>query len=219
MEVMLIAYTQMNPDFVELKTKTTEQNIDDMDPEWACAIAMRSCQAPLPAHRMTMNKEKVKVMINAAKQDKHFSVLEHVTMMFSIGGVSRALTHQLVRHRIATFSQQSQRHVKLDKPTYVLPDFPEVQIMEEFESSMEQCWESYNKLREMGVKPEDARFVLPNACTTNIVVSMNAHALLHFFKLRLDEHAQWEIRELANRMFAYAIEIYPTIFNSIPDGV
>lgn len=200
------------------------------DPEKICAMAMRSCHTPEPAHGMEeMTDDIVARMIISAKKVKHFSVLEHANFTFSIGGVSRALTHQLVRHRLASYSQQSQRYVKMDKPTYVMP--PSIKNIEDqqglgwvetsapdlFDLMMQDAWENYNKLIEMGVKPEDARFVLPNACTTNIVVTMNARELLHFFHLRCGKHAQWEIRNMANEMLEQCRAVAPTIFEGDTD--
>jgi len=200
------------------------------DPERVCALAMRSCHTPEPAHRIEdMTDDIVVRMIVSARKIKHFSVLEHANFTFSIGGVSRALTHQLVRHRVASYSQQSQRYVKMDKPTYVMP--PSVIEMDNkegpawvntsapdiFDLMMEDAWENYNILIDMGMKPEDARFVLPNACTTNIVVTMNARELLHFFHLRCSKHAQWEIRRMANEMLEQCREVAPNIFAGDPD--
>ena len=198
-------------------------------PERVCAMAMKSCKTEDPAHMMEMTGNVVVRMIKSAKKVKHFSVLEHANFTFSIGGVSRALTHQLVRHRLASYSQQSQRYVKMDKPTYVMP--PKIKELppqegrswvkttpaELFDLAMQDAWDTYNRLVSVGVKPEDARFVLPNACTTNIVVTMNARELLHFFHLRCSEHAQWEIRNMANKMLEQCRAVAPTIFEGDTD--
>jgi len=200
------------------------------DPERVCALAMRSCKNKDPAHKLEIDDEIIERMIRTAKKVKHFSVLEHANFTFSIGGVSRALTHQLVRHRVASFSQQSQRYVKLDEPTFVTPpsirDLPkqqglawiEVVPVEFYGGIMKDAWDNYNRLINIGVKPEDARFVLPNACTTNIVVTMNARELLHFFHLRCSKKAQWEIREMADRMLELCREVAPIIFEGDTDG-
>lgn len=202
------------------------------DKEWICALAMRSCHTVEPAHEIKLGdeervkREQMERLIRTAKEIKHYSVLEHANFTFSVGGVSRALTHQLVRHRLASYSQQSQRYVKLDEPTYVTPEpikgmmwdsgVKVYSVEEEFNRMMDQAWVFYNWLIEAGAKPEDARFVLPNACTTNIVITMNARELLHFFHLRTSKHAQWEIRELANRMLKRCREIAPIIFEGDP---
>lgn len=142
----------------------------------------------------------------------HESVLEHSSVTFRVGGVSRALTHQLVRHRLASYSQRSQRYVKETEPDYVMP--PSIQSMETnataihiFNNCMEQCWAAYNKLLKMGIKGEDARFVLPNACCSEIIITMNFRELRHFFKLRTSKHAQWEIRNMAKEMWNQVMRI------------
>jgi thymidylate synthase (FAD) len=145
----------------------------------------------------------------------HHSVVEHATFTFSVEGVSRALTHQLVRHRIASFSQQSQRYVSLKDPSYVRPHTVEnnPDASKIFDETMDRIWEAYRALEEMGVPAEDARYLLPNGCTTNIVVTMNARELLHFFSLRCCGRAQWEIREMAEKMLALCVEVSPAIFS------
>lgn len=199
------------------------------NPDYIAATAMRSCHTEEPAHKIIMDDELAAKMIKMAKKIKHYSVLEHVNFTFSIGKVSRALTHQLVRHRVASYSQQSQRYVKLTEPTYVVPPeidglatiqgpaWVEITPGELFGNMMKDAWRNYNELIKLGLKPEDARFVLPNACTTNIVITMNARELLHFFHLRCDVHAQWEIREMANRMLEMCRKVSPIIFEGNTD--
>ena len=137
----------------------------------------------------------------------HHSVIEHAVFTFSVEGVSRALTHQLVRHRVASFSQQSQRYVSMDSATYVTPHTIEGNADAEklFDSVMDDIWDAYKKLEGMGIPAEDARYLLPNGCTTNITITMNARELLHFFSLRCCNRAQWEIREMADQMLLQPI--------------
>jgi thymidylate synthase (FAD) len=153
----------------------------------------------------------------------HESPLEHVKFTFAIEGVSRALTHQLVRHRIASYSQQSQRYVKEAAFDYVIPPFFEQnpKLKEIFVHTMEVIQTQYNalldSLRAEGVKGEraneDARFVLPQAAETKIVVTMNCRELLHFFGHRCCTRAQWEIRGLANRMLEICRSELPEVFS------
>ena len=145
----------------------------------------------------------------------HTSVIEHTYFTFGISGVSRSLTHQLVRHRIASFAQQSQRYVNLKDPVFVTPPkiAKNVQMKKAYEDTMQEIWTQYNKLLEMGIPAEDARYVLPNATCTNIIVTMNARSLLNFFELRCCLHAQWEIRILANKMLKLVKKEAPTIFS------
>ena len=144
----------------------------------------------------------------------HTSVIEHANFTFAVEGCSRACTHQLVRHRLASFTQQSQRYVKFDEMEYVTPptirENPDAKKM--YDETMKRIQETYQQLIDMGVPPEDARFVFPNAAETNIVITMNARELLHFFGLRCCLRAQWEIRELANRMLLEVKKVAPVIF-------
>ena len=153
----------------------------------------------------------------------HESPLEHVKFTFAIEGVSRALTHQLVRHRIASFSQQSQRYVKESDFDYIVPSSIETNplAMKEFEKIMDLIQDSYTRISELladkGINGEtvnqDARFVLPQAAETKIVVTMNCRELLHFFKLRCCSRAQWEIRSLAEKMLADCRSRLPLLFS------
>ena len=128
----------------------------------------------------------------------HHSVLEHVSITFAIDKISRACSHQLVRHRIASYSQQSQRYVKYDNIDFVIP--PSINKNEEvvlgFLAFMEDIQFNYNQLIDLGVEPEDARYILPNAVATNITMTVNARELIEMCKLRLCTNAQWEIRNM-----------------------
>jgi len=147
----------------------------------------------------------------------HFSVTEHATFTFSISGVSRALTHQLVRHRIASYTQQSQRYVKFseDEVKYVTPHTIDEskEAREMFTEAMASAANAYQRLLKKGIPPEDARFVLPNAATTNIVVTMNARELMHLIRLRTCERTQWELREVATEMLKQLKKAAPILFS------
>lgn len=177
-----------------------------------CAAAGRSCYSDRPAHEIVKDADPQKILGQIVGMGHH-SVVEHAVFTFSVEGVSRSLTHQLVRHRIASFSQQSQRYVSLDEPTYVIPRTVESdpELRKVYEDTMRTIWESYRKLGER-IPVEDARYVLPNGCTTNITITMNARELLHFFSLRCCNRAQWEIREMADQMLRICKEKSPTIF-------
>jgi len=154
----------------------------------------------------------------------HESPLEHVKFTFAVEGVSRALTHQLVRHRIASYSQQSQRYVKADDFDYVIPPTiaKDPAMKKEYLDIMGKIQESYNsllkKFEEKGKKGEganqDARFVLPQGVETKIVVTMNCRELMHFFNERCCSRAQWEIRALAEEMLKLCKEKVPGIFSA-----
>lgn len=159
----------------------------------------------------------------------HHSPLEHVSFTFAVEGVSRALTHQLVRHRIASYSQQSQRYVNLEGTfEYITP--PSLRDSDKYKDIMESLHKSYIELTkeleqeyiDKGMSKrgankkaiEDARYVLPNACETKIVFTMNVRTLLHFFEKRCCTRAQWEIRKMANEMLKQCREISPILFDN-----
>lgn len=149
------------------------------------------------------NDDKAKRARRCFKRE-HMSVFEHVSVTWRIEGISRACSHQLVRHRLASFCQLSQRYVKVDTDAdwYVIP--PSIRdddrMLEEYASEMWQCAKYYQSLLDNGVKPEDARFALPEATKTEIVATMNLREFASFYAARTDKAAQWEIRELAEDM-------------------
>ncbi|MDP3042741.1 MAG: FAD-dependent thymidylate synthase [Candidatus Omnitrophota bacterium] len=166
--------------------------------------------------------QKQEAFVKSIVASGHQSPLEHVKFTFAIEGVSRALTHQLVRHRLASYSMQSQRYVKEKDFDYILP--PEIErnpeAKKEFEKLMAVIQQSYTKLLTLLGQDnlsgesanQDARFVLPQAAETKIVVTMNCRELLHFFEHRCCLRAQWEIRQLANKMLAICVEKLPAVF-------
>lgn len=148
----------------------------------------------------------------------HLSVTEHANFTFSVKGISRACSHQIVRHRIASYTQQSQRYVKFerDEIEYVTPK--SIQDKKEakkiFDDTNSKIADAYEKLVEMGIPPEDARYVLPNAAKTNLVITMNARELLHFFRYRCCLRAQWEIKDVADEMLKKAKKAAPVMFGN-----
>ena len=171
--------------------------------------AARTCYSnivPSKIHRdRGCSKKKKTALVDAVINMGHHSVLEHVNLTFGLEGMSRACSHQLVRHRIASYSQQSQRYVKLNKGNtidYVLPESIDKDslIAEDFHACMTQATDFYKFLIEQGIPSEDARFVLPNACCTNITMTVNARELIEMCKVRLCATAQWEIRDMFGLM-------------------
>lgn len=183
------------------------------DADAICAAAGNSCYSERSSADIieTINPEKVLSRIVGMG---HHSVIEHAVFTFSVEGVSRALTHQLVRHRMASFSQQSQRYVSMDRASFVTPHSVEgnEEASKVFNETMDTMWDAYRRLEELGIPAEDARYLLPNGCTTNITITMNARELLHFFSLRCCNRAQWEIREMADKMLELCLEKSPIIF-------
>lgn len=156
----------------------------------------------------------------------HHSVLEHVSLHFAVEGVSRVLSHQLVRHRIASYSQQSQRYVALDKSfEYITPKSianlnNNAKLSEKYDWIMSEIHSLYKEYIDAGVATEDARFILPNATETKVFFTMNIRSLLHFFKTRGCNRSQWEIREMAMEMLSQCRELSPIIFGRAgPDCV
>ncbi len=189
------------------------------DGEVLCALAMASCRSNKPASKIGLTENTVKRFIKMAINLGHESVLEHAVITFDVSEVSRSCTHQLVRHRVASYSQQSQRHVKINTETewYITPPIVKEnnKVNDLYKLYMEQIATHYNNLLNLGIPEEDARFILPNACKSNIVVTMNCRELRHFFKLRCDPDAQWEIRVVAKEMIKLSYELYPTIFEDL----
>ncbi len=187
------------------------------DPERAIAAAARLCYAPIGATELfdQLDEKAIHRVLKTVITSGHLSTLEHASYTFAVDGVSRALTHQLVRHRLASYNQQSQRYVSFtDAPTWIIP--PEVEAdperKEKFLAACTSAFNSYKGLLEAGVAAEDARYLLPNACETKIVITMNVRELLHFFSLRCCRRAQWEIRAMADEMLELARPTAPYIF-------
>lgn len=187
------------------------------DPERTVAMSARLCYSAVGAEQLVekMSPEQVAKLVDKIVDMGHLSTFEHVSFTFAVEGVSRVLTHQLVRHRIASYSQQSQRYVKEHDFEYIVP--PSVaanpQAAAKFAAIMDQIRGAYDELAALGVHQEDARYVLANATETKIVVTMNARSLLHFFELRCCTRAQWEIRRLAEAMLAEVRKVAPHLFS------
>ena len=150
-------------------------------------------------------------------REGHESIIEHASATFEISGISRACSHQLVRHRLASYSQESQRYVDMSYPVFVLPEsIAENQdALSEWIEFMVEVRSTYKRLRALGIPKEDARFILPNATMTRIVVTMNYRSLRHFFAVRCDPAAQWEIRALAREMLRLVHQQAPFVFRDL----
>jgi len=185
------------------------------DPERTVAAAARLCYSASGVDALLdMDAAEVRRLVNLLRERGHESPFEHVSFTFAVEGISRACSHQLVRHRLASYSQQSQRWVKGDAAWHVVPPsvarVPEaVRLFEEF---LARAGEVYRALVAMGIPREDARYVLPNAVATRLVVTMNARELLHVFRLRCCQRAQWEIRAVAYLMLRECRKVAPVLF-------
>ncbi|MCF7887502.1 MAG: FAD-dependent thymidylate synthase [Candidatus Omnitrophica bacterium] len=198
------------------------------NPQKVIYSAARQCYSKLSADQIyndqeKLTSEKLKKFISHLVKRGHLSPLEHVSFTFSATGLSRVCTHQLVRHRIASYSQQSQRYVSMDDFKFVVPKA--IKNNKEAEASFIEATDylknKYKQIREILEKNtnldkekinQDLRFLLPQGCQTKIVLTMNSRQLLHFFAERLCLRAQWEIRELATKMLVLVKKVLPEIF-------
>ena len=200
-------------------------------PERAVASAGRLCYAPVSAAdlKADMPDDEVGRLVRGLVRSGHMSALEHASFTFAIDGISRACSHQLVRHRVASYSQQSQRYVRFsgDEEFVVPPHIMESpEAREVFFEAMANARRAYERLVEVGLAAgrgresvfEDARFVLPNAAETKIVVTMNARELRHFYSLRCCRRAQWEINRLAWAMRYLTLAAAPALFDGTGPG-
>jgi thymidylate synthase (FAD) len=152
-------------------------------------------------------------------REGHESIIEHASASFEISGISRACSHQIVRHRLASYSQESQRYVDMSDPEWVVPaDIaadPEAAAI--WQESLAQTREAYRRLRERGIKKEDARFLLPNAAATRMIMTANFRELLHMFRIRIAPDAQWEVRQVCVRMLEAVYVHAPSVFGVLRD--
>ena len=211
-------------------------------PEKTVASAAKLCYSPVSIEEIQegLTEEKTAAFVDMLAEIGHESPIEHASFTFGIEGVSRSLLAQITRHRLASYSVQSQRYVKESMFEFVLP--PEIEAMpeakEEFLRAMEEDQRHYDRLTEILTerhipeflaqgKPEkearrlasnkaieDARVVLPNACATKMVCTLNARSLMNFFTHRCCNRAQWEIRELATEMLRLVLEVAPNLFKN-----
>ncbi len=195
------------------------------EPEATVTAAAKLCYSPVDVEEIVSRRKNPdhRKFLEKLTSMGHMSPIEHVSFTFAIEGISRACSHQLVRHRLASFSQQSQRYVGKEKGfRYIVPPAirNKAESRKRFEGLMEQSATVYKDLTQMLVENgrsneearEDARFVLPNAAETKIIMTMNARELLHFFSQRLCMRAQWEIRNMALAIRKLVKPIAPTIF-------
>ena len=191
------------------------------EPEQAVALAAKMCYSNDNLEELSQKVKDPGKFVTMLKKMGHLSTFEHASFTFSLTGVSRALLAQITRHRIASFSVRSQRYVSESEFSYIIP--PSIvelgeKSVEKFKSQMAQMAAWYNEWQELlGGKcekaNEDARFILPNACETNMLVTMNARELLHFLSLRCCYRAQWEIRDIAWQMLEQLQKVAPNMFS------
>ncbi len=200
---------------IELLTHTPE-------PELVVAAAARLCYSNSSIGALLeKSRDEREAFLEKITSLGHLSVLEHVSFSFGVEGISRACSHQLVRHRLASYSQQSQRYVSHSKRfSAVTPDSiaDSPELAERYQQMLDEIHGFYAEMLEAGIPAEDARFILPNAATTKIVVTMNGRELLHFFSLRCCRRAQWEIQALAKQMLQLVKPLAPILFAKAGPG-
>jgi len=186
------------------------------DPELTVALAARSCVRDLELSdvRAELSAEDVARLIATVIAKGHHSVLEHVSFTFAISGVSRVLSHQLVRHRIASYSQLSQQRVDSSNLSYAIP--PEVrahpELCREYEEVMEQCLKLYQRMTEQGLPKGSSRYALPSGFTTRVLMTMNARSLFNLIEQRLCAAEEWEFRQVAALLHRRLMDVAPAIF-------
>ena len=205
-----------------------------INPELLIATAAKLCYSPSSIEELKkkQTEEGIEKFLNMLMSYGHQSPIEHVSFTFAVEGVSRSLSHQLVRHRIASYSQQSQRYVKLNQFDYIVP--PAINNNEKckeiYVNAMKNIQRDYNIITDYLIKGyleqgldkkvaekkaiEDARYLFPNACETKIILTMNARSLMNFFNHRCCNRAQWEIKALANEMLKQVKKVAPTLFKN-----
>ncbi len=190
------------------------------NPERIIAQSARLCYSDSDIDELNekLSDESIIKLIKKIIKLRHYSVLEHANFTFAIEGISRVTSHQLVRHRIASFSQQSQRYVKIKEEgfPYVIPKSiaKDEKLIKIFTDAIKELDKIYNLFLDHNIAAEDARYILPQAVETKIIVTANARELLHVFKLRCCNRAQWEIREVAKGMLREVKAIAPNIFEN-----
>ncbi|MDP8217002.1 MAG: FAD-dependent thymidylate synthase [Candidatus Kaelpia imicola] len=209
----------------KLKVKLLSQTPEALKVIYSAARQCYSSNTAGDIFNGVEDDDEIKGFIENILASGHESPLEHASFTFTIDGISRVCSHQLVRHRIASFSQQSQRYVREQDFDYIVPDSikSDPEIKKIFEDLLSGIQSSYNKmldfLKEKGIPGEkanqDVRFVLPGACEKKIAMTMNLRELMHFFKLRLCSRAQWEIRALAQEMLKICKSSLPILFENV----
>lgn len=193
------------------------------DPERLVAVAARLCYSPIGVEDLDekLDIRSARKLVRFVIKSGHHSTVEHIYFSFGIEGISRALSHQLVRHRIASFNQQSQRYVKfIENYEYLMPDSIKnnKKFSDKFSNLVSDTHKLYENMIKEGIEAEDARYILPNASETKMIVTMNARELMHFFTVRCCNRAQAEIRELATIMLKEVKKAAPAVFeNSGPN--
>lgn len=192
------------------------------EPELTIALAARLCYSSCSCEELQQRlvSSDITGFIDKIMALGHQSVLEHASFTFGVDGISRVTSHQLVRHRVASFSQQSQRYVPFTSIPVVIPENikQNKRLLAMFQKTVSDIETFYAIAVKEGIPAEDARYLVPNATETKILITMNARELLHFFAVRCCERAQWEIRAMAIEMLKLVSPLAPTVFKDAGPG-
>lgn len=204
--LMIVSYANDKGEIVKVELLAVTPNAVDIG-----EICAKTCVAREIPDKGCLTHNGLK----RALESGHESIIEHIVLTFAVSGISRACSHQLVRHRIASYSQQSQRYVKVDGSDFIVPESVKGGGFNDWIESYKRTLNTLaDELRKNGVPEEDIRYFYPQGAKTNIVVTMNARELKHFFNLRCCSRAQWEIRELADKMLGLAKQAVPIVFDN-----
>ena len=207
--VELLAHSQWTPE-IWPGDRCSRSN----DPEHIIATGKRICQSGESLVDIINEDDKADKRNIATLKSGHLGVFEHITFTFLITGGSRIMTHQLVRHRMASYLQMSQRAVPMASLELIVPPTIPGDMRQQWFEAMQNCFQLYEKLQELGIPRGDARYIMPHGMETRVWMTINARSLLHFFKERLiNPGAQWEIKEVAKQMHTAVMKICPTIFD------
>lgn len=181
------------------------------------ALAARLCYSSVGIEDIDrdLSDEEAEKLVKFILKSGHLSTTEHISFNFAIEGISRAASHQLVRHRLASYNQQSQRYVRFEGGfEYITPPaIKQKGLDKKYKDMIDASIKLYKEFLDAGVEAEDARYILPNGFETKILVTMNARELIHFFTLRCCNRSQWEIREMAKVMLKEVKKVCPVVFD------
>jgi len=199
---------------IKLISHSIGVNNELTDPELITATIKRVCTSTQDFESL-IDSEKKDWRNKKTIIDGHLGILEHISFTFLIEGISRVCTHQIVRHRMASYLQMSLRYSSVENLDIVIPDtIRNSEFLDEYNEIFSKSKELYQRMINSEIPKEDARFIIPQGIETRIIVTMNARSLMHFFRIRLkNPHAQWEIRKVAELMCQEVKKVCPVLFS------